>query len=48
MLLQTLRKSLDSASLTHVQIVAADGGFDSISRDVINDGELKTAVAILG
>ena len=48
MLLQTLRKSLDSASLTHVQIVAADGNFENISRDVVKDGALRTAVSILG
>ncbi len=46
--MQTLRKALDRASLTHVEIVAADGDFKEIATNVLSDAELSKAVSILG
>ena len=48
LILQTLRKTLNSSNLSHVQIVAADGGFESISKAILNDKELNASVSIVG
>ena len=47
-LCQTLRKSLDSAGLNKVQIVAPDGSFSGIANAVLKDPDLADAVSILG
>ena len=47
-LFQVLRKALDSASLQHVQIVAADSDFNSIANAVNSDADLAAAVSVLG
>ena len=47
-LCQTLRKSLDSAGLNKVQIVAPDGSFSGIADAVLKDPDLADAVSILG
>ncbi|XP_055955297.1 galactocerebrosidase [Patella vulgata] len=44
----TLRKTLDSFGLQHVEIEAADGGIDKIAHDVLTNPDLALAVSIIG
>lgn len=39
---------MDTAKLTDVQIVAADGDFSKIATEVVKDSALSKAVSILG
>ncbi|XP_078572194.1 galactocerebrosidase-like isoform X3 [Branchiostoma floridae x Branchiostoma japonicum] len=46
--IKTLRKTLDDNDLGHVMIVAPDGGWVQISKDIMADSELAAAVDIIG
>ncbi|XP_002122521.2 galactocerebrosidase [Ciona intestinalis] len=47
--IKTLRRTLNSAGLSHVQIIADDGSVHSaISYDIMHDQELAEAVAVIG
>ncbi|XP_035689749.1 galactocerebrosidase-like [Branchiostoma floridae] len=46
--IKTLRKTLDDNDLGHVMIVAPDGGWVQISKDIMADPELAAAVDIIG
>lgn len=46
--LQTLRSVLDSFSLNHVEIVAADGAFLQISQAMLADKDLNASISVVG